>query len=145
MPVTASGLYITTWKNQTDGTDTVVDWLNDSVKCALYNNTLTPNFSTDTAYSVTNEISGGGYVAGGATLAGKTITESPTGTLRFMATPTTFTALTTTTVRAAILYDVTLSNKLLLLVNFVTDQTSGGGDFVITWPAAGIFTNDLTP
>src|SRR5215207_3070229 len=87
MAVTASGLYVKTFLDMHDGTDLNVDVINEAIKYALFTNTITPNFSTDTAYGVApynaNEVSGTGYTAGGVTLGTKTYTESPTGTVMF--------------------------------------------------------------
>lgn len=52
-----------------------IDYLSDTIKAALVDNTYNPNFVTDEFFSdISGEISGGGYTAGGETLAGKTVT-----------------------------------------------------------------------
>jgi len=51
-----------------------IDYLSDTMKCALYTNVDTPNLDTEEVYSATNEVVGTGYTAGGNTLASKTIT-----------------------------------------------------------------------
>jgi hypothetical protein len=51
------------------------DFLSDTIKVSLHSNSYTPNLDThETLADVTNEITGTGYTAGGATLASKTIT-----------------------------------------------------------------------
>lgn len=141
----SSGLYVSTRKAEADGTDTIIDWVNDTIKCALFTSSLTPNFSTDTVFSTTAEVTAStGYVTGGTTLTGKTVSESPAGTLKFTAsTAQWFTS--SITARCAVLYDTTVSNKLIACVDFGADKTSTGDTFTITWPAAGIWTEDVTP
>lgn len=57
------------------GGDTfAIDFLTDTIKCALYTSSETPNLDTEEVYSTTNEVVGTGYTAGGATLGTKTIT-----------------------------------------------------------------------
>jgi len=51
-----------------------IDFLSDTIKCALFTSSLTPNLDTDEVFSATNEVAGTGYSAGGATLGSKTIT-----------------------------------------------------------------------
>ncbi len=54
------------------------DFLSDTIKVSLHTSSYTPNLDThETLSDVTNEISGTGYVAGGVTLASKTITYTP--------------------------------------------------------------------
>jgi hypothetical protein len=51
-----------------------VDWVTDTIKCTLHTATYAPNQDTHTfASDLTNELAtGGGYTAGGVTLASKT-------------------------------------------------------------------------
>ena len=52
-----------------------IDFDTDTIKAALATSTYTPNFATHRYFSdVTNEVTGTGYTAGGATLASKTVT-----------------------------------------------------------------------
>lgn len=52
-----------------------IDWLSDTIKCMLCTSTYTPNLDTHKYKSdVTNEASGTGYSAGGATLGSASIT-----------------------------------------------------------------------
>jgi hypothetical protein len=92
--------------------------------------------------SVTNEVTGTGYTAGGATLASKTLTyTAATNVIMFDAADVTW-ASSTITARYAIVYDDSpASNKpLLAYVDFGADQSSSSGNFTITWDANGIFT-----
>lgn len=152
MAVTASGLYFKTYQDMWDGTDLVIDIANDTIKVAMFTNSITPNFSTNTAYGVSpydaNEVSGTGYTAGGATLGSKTVTESPTGTLMVDAANTQWTTSTITNARCALVWDDTVTivaDAALCLVNFGADYSTSAGTFEIQWAVGGIWTLDLTP
>lgn len=144
------GLYVVTFKDLFDGSDLIVDWSNDTVKGALFNNTPTPNFSTDTAYGAApynaNEISGTGYTAAGAALAGKTVTDSPAGTLMFDANDLAWSGATFSGARGLLIYDDTLAgDPALAMVDFAADYGVTAGTFTVQFAAAGIWTIDLTP
>ena len=63
---------------ETAGESISIDWLSDTIKCALLANTYTPNKDTHEFFSdLTNEVVGTGYTAGGATLASKTLVYTP--------------------------------------------------------------------
>lgn len=150
--VTVSGMYITAWKKQSDGSDVVIDWVNDVIKNALYTNSLTPNFSTDTLYGsapyTSNEVTGTGYTAGGATLASKTFTESPTGSLMYDAADPAWTTATFSGVRCSLAHDTTLSTPLdpvLVLVNFGADFAVTAGTFTEQLASTGMMATDITP
>ncbi len=52
-----------------------IDYLSDTIKAALVDNTYVPDFVVDEHFGdISGEISGGGYTAGGETLANKTVT-----------------------------------------------------------------------
>src|SRR3990170_2271545 len=146
--VFASGLYVTNWIDVLDATQLAVDLSLTTHKWAMYTNTLTPNFSTDVSYSVTNEVSGTGYTAGGRTIAAgggsPTTTESPAGTLMYDQNDMVWPAPTSVTARGAILYaDALVGDNLIVASNFGSDFTSTDGTFTIQWNALGVFTVDL--
>lgn len=150
MAISASGLFIATWRDVLDTTQLAVDLDLETHKVALFTNSITPNFSTDTAYGVSpydaNEVSGTGYTAGGAALTGTTWTESPSGTLMFDATDLSWSSSTITNAKGALIYgDALAGNNALLLVNFGADYSTSNGTFTIQWASGGIFTWDLTP
>jgi hypothetical protein len=144
MAWTVSGLYVLNWIDILDATQLAVDLSLTTSKIAMYNNTETPNYSTESAYSATNEVSGTGYTAGGQVVISPTITESPAGTLMFdlgdqvWASPTTVTAY-------GCKYYVAAASKLVCAVNFSGAFTSTAGTFTIQWASTGVFTIDLTP
>jgi hypothetical protein len=60
---------------EVSGDTFAVDWLSDTVKAALVSSSYAYNLDThETFADVTNEITGTGYSAGGATLGSKTVT-----------------------------------------------------------------------
>lgn len=148
--VTVSGLYITTWKKPHDGTDTVIDYVTtDTIKGALFTNSITPNFSTDTAYTsapyTSNEVTGTGYSAGGVTLGSKTLTESPTGSLMYDAADSQWTTATFSGARCQLIYDSTVSSLCLCLINFAADFAVTAGTFTVQYAATGLWADDITP
>lgn len=150
MAVTASGLYFTTWSDILDTTQLAIDLDLDTHKGALFSNTITPNFDTDSAYGVApynaNEVSGTGWAAGGVVLVGTAITVSPTGTLMYDATDVSVAGTTLTGARCYLLYaDVLAGDRAIVLVNFGADFATVNGTFGIQWAATGLLTIDLTP
>ncbi len=105
------------------------DLSTDTLKIALY--TASANLNEDTtAYSATNEVSGGGYVAGGVVLTGITINSSGyTAYVDFA--DVVFNA--SVTARCALIYNVTQGNKSIAVLDFGSDKTST--NFTITMPA----------
>ena len=103
-------------------------------KIALYTNAATLG-ATTTAYSVTNEVSGTGYVAAGNTL---TISANPasTGTTAFLDFADTTWSTATITARGALIYKSGGTNPAIAVLDFGSDKTSTAGDFTIVFPAA---------
>jgi hypothetical protein len=149
MAVTASGLFYPTWRDALNGT-IVLNLDLETHKCAMFTDTVTPNFSTDTAYGVApynaNEVSGTGYTVGGATLTTTALSESPTGTLMWDAADVSWTTSTITNAMCALIYaDVLAGNNAILLIDFVTAYSTVAGTFTLQFAAGGIATIDLTP
>jgi hypothetical protein len=120
-----------------------IDFDSDTIKVMLTTSTYTPNQDTHVYLSdVTNEVTGTGYTAGGATLANKTIGYTAgTNVIKLDADDVTW-ASSTITARYAVIYDdtpsTTATKPLLGYVDFGADQSSSNGNFTITWDAAGI-------
>lgn len=112
----------------------------DTIKIALLTSAYTPNQGTDHVFAdvSANEVVGAGYTAGGATLAGAA--QSLASHVLKLTGSNTSWAAATITARYAVIYDTSVSNKLLGYVNFGSDVISTGGTFLITWDAAGILT-----
>jgi hypothetical protein len=111
----------------------------DTVKAALYLASATVNAAT-TAYSVTNEVSGTGYTAGGVTVTNAT---APTSTNASSTagvgywTPSASITYTTVTLATAfdcvLIYNSTQSNKAISVHTFGS-QTITAGTFTLTMP-----------
>jgi hypothetical protein len=112
----------------------------DTFKAALYLASATYNAAT-TAYSVTGEVSGAGYTAGGVTVTAATpptaTNSSATAGVAFF-TPSasiTYTPVTLTTAFDAVLiYNSTQSNKAVAVYTFGS-QTITAGTFTLTMPS----------
>lgn len=143
---TASGMYVLNWIDLLDATQLAIDLSLTTHKWALYNNTETPNFSTETAYAATNEVTGTGYTAGGQVIVSPTTTESPAGTLMYDMNDQDWASPTTVTAYGAKLYaDALAGNNLIVGVNFGGVYTSTAGIFRIQMNPLGVLTLDLTP
>lgn len=150
MAITASGLFVQTFLDVFDATQLAVNLVGDTVRCALFTDSVTPNYSTDTAYGVApynaNEVSGTNYTAGGEALGSKTFTESPTGSIMFDAADTQWTSATFSSAEGALIYDDTLAgDNALCLVDFTAPYGVTSGTFTIQWASTGIFAIDITP
>ena len=112
----------------------------DTFKAALYLTSATVNAAT-TAYSVTNEVSGTGYTAGGITVTAATAptatNSSATAGVAFF-TPSASFVYTTVTLSTAfdcvLLYNSTQSNKAVSVHTFGS-QTITAGTFTLTMPS----------
>ncbi len=122
-----------------------IDWDSDTIKVMLCTSSYTPDQDTHRyKSSVTNEVTGTGYTAGGATLTSPTFAyTSGTNTVTLDAADTSW-ANSTITARYAVIYDATpgtdATRPLIAYVDFGADVSSSAGTFQITWDAAGIFT-----
>jgi hypothetical protein len=100
----------------------------DTLKVALYNGNANLN-ETTTAYTTSNEVSGGGYVAGGVVLTGVTINTSGfTAYVNFN--NVNFSAAVTA--RCALIYNASKGNKSIAVLDFGSDKTSAS--FTLTMP-----------
>tara|TARA_R100001244_G_scaffold33339_1_gene31204 strand:+ start:7880 stop:8296 length:417 start_codon:yes stop_codon:yes gene_type:complete len=106
----------------------------DTIKIALYTSSATLG-ATTTAYSATNEISGTGYSAGGATLTSQTVATS--GTVAYFDSANPAWTSASFTANGAVIYNSTASNKAIAVLAFGGDFTVAGGTFTIVFPAAG--------
>lgn len=109
----------------------------DTFKIALYTSSATLGAST-TAYASTNEVSGTGYTAGGATLTRVDPATSGTTAYTDFADVTWSTA--TITANGALVYNSTpthtYTNPACIVLAFGADKSSTAGDFTIQFPAA---------
>lgn len=105
----------------------------NTLKMALYtaNADLGPN---TTGYGSTNEITGTGYVAGGETLTGVSISASPEGVVYVNFDDVSW-AAASFTARGALIYNVTQSNASVAVLDFGADKTCSNQTFTVTMPA----------
>lgn len=120
-----------------------INFSTDTIKVMLCTSSYTPNQDTHQWKSdVTNEVTGTGYTAGGATISPITVSyDSSTNKASFdgadAAWPT-----STITARYAVIYDATPSTDatrpLIGYVDFLGDISSTTATFGVVWDAAGI-------
>jgi hypothetical protein len=123
-----------------------VDWITDvtagSIKVSLHTAAYVPDVDVHAFYSsVTNEITGTGYTAGGKALTGPTLTtDTATNAVVLDAADTTWTGATFTTRIAVIRKDTgtAATSPLLGYLDFGTDLAPAAVPFVIPWDAGGV-------
>lgn len=119
-----------------------IDLDTDTIKVALVTSTYTVDQDAhDNFDDITNEVSGTGYSAGGATLASVTVAVDNTDNEGVFDAADVTWSTSTITARGAVVYKSTgtaSTSKLICFLDFSTDKTSTAGDFVIQWGAEGI-------
>jgi hypothetical protein len=117
----------------------------DTLKLMLCTSAYTPNQDTHQyKSSVTNEVTGPGYTAGGATVGSIAVAyNGGTNVLSIDGADVTW-AASTITARYAVLYDSTpatdATRPLIGYVDFGADVTSTAANFSVVWDANGIAT-----
>lgn len=154
MAVTASGLYGPTLEKFLIATSLPTNGIESetAVKVLMITNSATPNFDThDFRDDVTNEVTGTGYSAGGATLTSTEVALATpaAGQLNYDAADVSWTTSTISSARAAVGYfargGASSADELIFLSNFGADASTSAGTFTIQWHANGIFYIDHTP
>lgn len=116
-----------------------IDHEADVIKVMLLNNshsfTATHNVIGDIS---ANEISGAGYTAGGATLAGKSVTQA--ASTKFDATDVEWTTATFSTWHAALYDDTIATDDVMCSIDFGGEKSVSGGTFKLQWHVNGILT-----
>lgn len=120
-----------------------IDFDTDVIKVMLTTSSYTPDQDVhDYKDDVTNEVSGTGYTAGGATLASKTVTYTGATNKHVLDAADTQWATSTITARNAVIYDDSpATNATKPLIGYQSsdvDIVSSGGNFDIVWNAGGI-------
>lgn len=116
-------------------------WAAQTWKVALLTGTFVYNHATHSTYaSLTNEVVGTGYTAGGATLAGKASDYVDSATVKLSATnPEWGPGATFINVKFAACYDdVTAGKPLRALFELATAQSVSNGTFTLQWHANGL-------
>ena len=101
----------------------------DVLKIALYTASADLNEAT-TVYSISNEVTGTGYVAGGVTLTGVTVSSSGYTAYVDFANVVFGAAVTA---RCALIYNSSKANRSIAVLDFGSDKTSA--NFTITMPS----------
>lgn len=117
-----------------------IDLDTDTLKVMLVTSSYTPSAAHAKRSDITNEVSGTGYTAGGATLAGKTVTNVATAGV-FDADDVSWPA-SSITARGAVIYKsrggAASADELICFLDFTTDRTSSSGAFNLNFNASGI-------
>jgi hypothetical protein len=122
-----------------------IDLDSDSIKVMLCTSTYTPDQDTHQyKSSVTNEVTGTGYTAGGTALSSVAVTYTgATNVWAFDAADVSW-ASSTITARYAVIYDSTpgtdATRPLIAYVDFGSDVSTTAGTFSIVWDSTGIAT-----
>ena len=109
-----------------------------TLKMALFTSSATLG-ATTTAYSTTNESSGTGYTAGGATLANVAVSLSGTTALVDFDNVS-FTSATISDAAGALIYNSSASDKAIAVVDFGSTKSVSSGTLTITLPTASATT-----
>lgn len=122
-----------------------IDLNTDTLKVMLVSGAYTPDIDAHSfRSSVTSEVIGSGYVAGGLTLSGVSVTKDNTNDRSvFDASDSIWVNATITDARGAVLYKSTgnaATDRLIEYVDFGSNKSSSAGDFKIEWGANGIIT-----
>jgi hypothetical protein len=122
--------------------DGSIDLDTDTIKVALVTSSYTPDQDAHDFFDdITNEVSGTGYTAGGASLANKAVTADNTDNEGVFDADDVSWTTSTITARGAILYKSTgtaSTSPLIAYLDFGSDKISTAGTFTISWNAEGI-------
>ena len=107
----------------------------NTLKIALYTSSASLG-ATTASYNNSNEVSGTGYTAGGASLSSQAVAFDSTNQVAYFdaADPAWTTA--SITARGALIYNNTKSNASIAVLDFGSDYTSTAGTFTIQLPSA---------
>lgn len=136
----ASVIYNSFKKELMDGS---IDLDTDTFYVMLVSNTYTPNIDSHTrrADVTSYEVSGTGYVAGGAKITGLTVTQDNSGDAGVWDGADVAWNSSTITARGAIIYKSTgnaANDNLVCYFDFGSDQSSSNGTFALAWSSSGI-------
>lgn len=110
----------------------------DTFKIALYTSAASLSYAT-TVYSPTNEITGGGYSAGGLVLI-PTIPAS-SGYTAYLSFSNAVWPASTFIANGALIYNFTQGNRAVFVLAFGNDKITTGQTFTVTFPTNGSTTS----
>lgn len=143
-----SGLYALTFRDALNNTNLAVDHSLSTHKWALYDNTITPAYDTETAYATTGEVAANGdYSAGGKVIGSPTFAVAgATAVLTYDMADEVWNSPTSVTAYGAKLYlDALAGNNLLVGMYFGGPFTSTAGTFTIQFAGTGVYTITFAP
>ena len=117
--------------------DTTANLEANTLKVALYDNTATLSSAT-TAYATANEVTGTNYTAGGEAMTGMAVTLD--GSTAIFDADNVSWANATITAQAAVIYNNSLSNAAIAVLDFGGNKTSTNGTFEIQFTNANAST-----
>ena len=107
----------------------------NTLKIALYTSSASLG-ATTSAYSATNEVSGTGYTAGGATLSSQAVAYDSSNNVAYFDAADPSWSSATITARGALIYNNTKSNASIAVLDFGSDYSSSNGTFQVQLPSA---------
>ena len=107
----------------------------NTLKIALYTSSASLG-ATSASYSATNEVSGTGYTAGGATLSSQAVAYDSTNQVAYFDAADPSWSSATITARGALIYNNTKSNASIAVLDFGSDYSSSNGTFQVQLPSA---------
>ena len=107
----------------------------NTLKIALYTSSASLGATTAT-YTTSNEVSGTGYTAGGATLSSQAVAYDSTNQVAYFDAADPAWSTATITARGALIYNNSKSNASIAVLDFGSDYTSTAGTFTIQLPSA---------
>lgn len=126
-----------------------VDWTNDTIKVALMTNAYIPNENDGNWDQIkANEVSGGNYTAGGATIAARSVAWNSTRQCVVLDGDDVVWPALTATFRWGVIYKVggtDTDSPLIGLVDFEADQVVSDLTFAIVWDTDGILNATVVP
>jgi hypothetical protein len=162
MSVTASGIQVVYIQTALSN-GAAYNLTADTLKLALFSDSVTPDFTADHTYGGApynaNEVTtatywpAGGWAvsafpSGGSGGAASFDIATTAGSLIFDMSDVSKPTTTLASVMCALLYDDAVSDKAILVVDFVTAVSTSNGTFEIVWATPGngaVFRLDLTP
>ena len=138
----ASSLYNSFGKKLFDSSTKIV-FGSDTIKIALCNSSYTPDRDAHDFFDdITNEVSGTGYSAGGATLANVSVTQDNTNDrITIDADDASWSSSSIANARYAIIYKSTgtaSTSPLIAVIDLGSNRSSSLSNFVIQFNASGI-------
>jgi hypothetical protein len=114
----------------------------DTIKVALVTSSYTPDIDAHHNFDdITNEVTGTGYSAGGATISNIAVTTDDTNDEGKVDGDDVTWSTSTITARGAVVYKsvaTATQSWLICYFDFTADKSSSAGDFKIQWHADGI-------